>query len=116
MRIGADGFKIVLVGEIGVGAAGEVGAEHVAHGLHHILLPEKAVAAAGAEVADVQAGNAAQALHLLPQAGLGARIENVEFELAQALEAGARLQLVDGRERVDLPHCRLGPQAVEAER
>ena len=58
-------------------------AQHVAHGLDDILLPEKAVAAAGAEVADAQAGHAAQARHLFPEPGLGAGVEDVELQFAE---------------------------------
>ncbi len=89
--------------------------EHVAHGLDDVFLPEEAVAAAGAEVADVEAGDAAQALHLFPEAGLGAGVEDVELELGEVLEAGAGFELVDDGERVDLPHGGLGPEAVESE-
>ena len=103
VSVGADGFKIVLVGEVGVGAAGKARAEHVAHGIDDVLLPQEAVPATGAEVADAEAGNAAQALHFFPEAGLGARVENVELELAELFQAGAGLELVDDRERVDLP-------------
>ena len=109
MRIGADGFKIVLVGEIGVRAAGKVRAQHVAHRLHHILLPQKAMPPPRAKVAHAQPRNPAQPFHLLPQPRLGPRIEDVQFELAQLLQAGPRLQLVDGRERIDLPQRRLRP-------
>ena len=61
------------------------------HGVDDILLPEKAVAAARAEVADAEIGNSAQALHLFPEPGFGARVEDVEFEFGQALQAGAGL-------------------------
>ena len=71
--------------------------------------------AAGAEVADAEIGNAAQAFHLFPEPRLGAGVENVEFELAQMLERGARLQFADLGERVDLPHRRSRPEALEAE-
>ena len=67
------------------------------HGVDDILMPEKAVPAARAEVADAQIGNAAQPLHLFPEPGLGARIKNVELQFAQVLERGARFQLADLR-------------------
>lgn len=105
----ADGFEIVLVGEIGVGGAAEAGSEGVAHGLDDILLPEKAVTAAGAEVTDAQAGDAAEAVHLLPEAGLGAGVKDVELKFAEALEGGAGAQFTDGGERVNLPESGGGP-------
>ena len=114
-RVGADGFKIMLIGEVGVGAAGKTGAEDVAHGLDDVFLPEKAVAAAGAEVADVEVGDAAKALHLLPKAGFGAGVEDVELELGEFFEAGAGFEFIDGGESVDLPHGCLGPKSMETE-
>ena len=94
--VGADGFKIVLVGEVGIGGAGEAAPSVSRHGIDHILLPQKAVAAAGAEVADAQTRNAAKALHFFPEPGLGARVEDVQFELAEMLESGAGFELADG--------------------
>ena len=79
-------------------------------------MPQKAVAAPGAEVADAEVRNAAKAFHLLPKLGLGAGVEDIELKLAEAFEAGPGFQLVDGRKGVDLPQCGLGPEAVEAER
>ena len=72
VRVGAHGFEVVLVGEEGVGGAGEAWAEGGAQGLDDVLLPEEAVAAAGAELGDADLGNGAQALDFLPQARLGA--------------------------------------------
>src|SRR5580700_1073655 len=116
MRIGADGFEIVLVSEIRIRCAREAIAENVAHGSDNVFLPQKTVPATGPEVAEAQARNAAQAFHLFPEPGLGARKKNVELELGEQLHAGARSQLVDDRERVNLPKCRLGPQPMEAQR
>ena len=58
-------------------------------GLDDILLPEEAVAAAGAELGDADLGHGAQALDLFPQAGLGAGVEDVELHLVEAGERGA---------------------------
>src|ERR1700679_3777763 len=115
MRVGADGFEVVLVGEVGVGAAGEAGAEDVAHGDDYILMPEIAVAAAGAEVADAERGHAAEALHFFPEARFGAGVEDVEVELAEVLHCGACLEFVDDGEGVDFPESCIGPEAFEAE-
>ena len=87
MGVGADGFEIVLVGEGGVGGAGEVGAEGGGEGLDAVLLPEEAVAAAGAEVGEAEAFDAAEELDLVPEAGLGAGVEDVELELVEGRRA-----------------------------
>ena len=79
-------------------------AERIAHGVDHVLVPEKAVPAARAEIADAEIGNAAQAFYLFPEARFGAGVENVEFEFGQMLEGGARLQFADLGQRIDLPH------------
>jgi hypothetical protein len=90
-------------------------AQHIAHGLDAVLLPEEAVAAAGAEVGEAQAFDGAQELDLVPEAGLGAGVEDVEFELVEGWRRGAGLHLADDGEGVDLPHGDLGPEAGEAE-
>src|SRR5580700_2085144 len=82
--VGTDGFDVVVIGHVGVGGAGESGAEDVAHGLDDIFLPEKGMAAAGAKVTDLEAGDVAEALHFLPEVGLGAGIEDVQLELGKA--------------------------------
>ena len=115
VRVGAHGFEVVLVGEEGVGGAGEAGAEGGAQGLDDVLLPEEAVAAAGAELGDADLGHGAQALDLLPEARLGAGVEDVELHLVEAGERGAGAHLADQGEGVDLPHGDLGPEAGEAE-
>jgi len=71
--------------------------------------------AARSEIAEAQSRRAAQAFHFLPEFCFGPSIENVQFEFAQALQVGARLQFADGRERINLPHRRGGPKAVEGE-
>ena len=78
-------------------------------------MPQKAVPSPRPKVADAQFWNTAQPLHLLPEPGLGPRVEYVEFKLAQPLQAGARLQLIDGGQSIDLPHRRLCPKTVESE-
>ena len=115
MGVGADGLEVVLVGEVGVGGAGEAGADGGAQGLDDILLPEEGVAAAGAELGDAQVGGGAEARDLVPELGFGAGVEDVELELVQVGEGGAGAHLADEREGVDLPEGDLGPEAVEAE-
>ena len=76
------------------------------------------MAAAGAEIGDLQrtlGGERAQTLDLAPQLGLGAGVEHVEVEAAHAAHGGARAQLVDDRQRRDLPHRRVGPRSGEAQ-
>ncbi len=111
--VGADGFEVVLVGEIGVGSAFEDGTDDVGHGFDDVFLPEEAVAAAGAKIADAEVGSAAEAGHFFPEASLGARIEDVEFEFAEAFEGGAGFEFADGGESVDLPHGGFGPKTVK---
>ncbi len=115
MGVGADGLEVVLVGEVGVGGAGEAGADGGAQGLDDVLLPEEGVAAAGAELGDAEVGGGAEARDLVPEAGLGAGVEDVELQLVQVGEGGAGAQLADEGEGVDLPEGDLGPEAVEAE-
>ena len=114
VRVGADRLEVVRVGDVGVGAADESVAQHVTHGFHNVFLPEEAVAAAGAEVADVQTGHSAHARHLFPEAGLGASVEDIELELGEVLEVGAGFELIDCGEGVDLPHGCLRPRAFKA--
>ena len=112
--VGADGFEVVLVGEGGVGGAGEVGAEGGGRAWTTVLLPEEGVAAAGAEVGDAEAGGGAEALDLVPEAGLGAGVEDVELELVEIGEGGAGFELRDDGEGVDLPQGDFGPEAVRS--
>ena len=84
----------------------------------HQRCQKKAVAAAGAEIGNLQrplGGERAQPLDLAPQLGLGAGVEHVEIEAAHAAHRGARAQLVDDRQRRDLPHRRVRPRAGEAQ-
>src|SRR5581483_5790158 len=115
MSVGPDRFQIMLVGEKCIGGSGKAGTEGVAHGIDHVLMPEKAVPTAGAEVADTQVRNTTQTRHLFPEPGLGAGIKNVEFQFAELFQAGAGLQFADLREREDLPHGGLGPEAMKLE-
>ena len=112
--VGTDGFEIVLVGESGVGCSGKSfrmnGIEGGGEGLDAVLLPEEAVTAAGAEVGETQAGDMAEELDLVPEAGLGAGVEDVEFELVEGGEGGTGFHLRDDGEGVDLPHGDLGPK------
>ena len=63
----------------------------------------------------LQVRQRAQPLDLAPHLGLGAGIEHVELERAEALQGGARAQLVDDRERGNFPHRGVGPGPVEIE-
>ena len=116
MGIRADGFQVMLVGKIGIRAAGKAFAQYVAHRDHNVLVPQKAMPPPRPKVAHAQPRYAAQTFHLFPQPRLGTRIKNIELKFAQFLQAGPCLQLVDHRERVNLPHRRLGPRALEAQR
>src|SRR5665213_131438 len=116
MRIGAHRFQIVFVCQICIRRSGKIAAQRSSHGVHDIFLPQKTMPPPRSEVADLQFGNTAQPFHLPPEFGLGPGIENIEFELAQMLQSGARLQLADGRKRIDLPHCRFDPETVKCER
>ena len=113
MRVGSDRFQIVLVRQEGVRRADEIAPQIRRHGDDNIFLPQKAVPPPRAKVGDAQLRNAAQPLNLAPQLGLGARIENVEPELAQCLQLRARLQFVENRQRIEFPHRGLGPRAFE---
>src|SRR5258708_34337998 len=83
MRVGSDGFQIMLMSEKGVRGSGKGAAEIRRHGVDHILLPEKAVAAPGSEVGHGKPGNAAQTLDLAPEFCFRPGIQNVESELAR---------------------------------
>ncbi len=91
MRVRADGFQVVLIGQISVGSAAEGAAEDVAHGFYDVFLPEEAVAAARSEITEPEPRCAAQAFHFFPEFCLGARIENVQLEFGEALQVGACL-------------------------
>ena len=67
----------------------EVVAEAFAQGLHAPVLPEEGMAAAGAEVGEAQVFEGAQAVDLLPDAGHGAGVEDLELEPAHG-RAGRR--------------------------
>src|SRR5216683_8213559 len=115
MRVGADRFQVVLIGEIGIGSSAEGVAENVAHGFNDVFLPEEAVAAASSEVAEAQSRRAAEPLHFFPEFCFGAGIENIQLEFAEALQVGACLQFADGGKRINFPHRRGRPKAVETE-
>jgi hypothetical protein len=97
----------MLVGESGVGCAGEalgvIGVERGGEGLNAIFLPEEAAAAVGPEVGEAEAFDLAELLDLVPEAGLGAGVEYVEFELVEGGERGAGFEFGDDGEGVDLP-------------
>ncbi len=85
--VGADGFEVVLVGEEGVGGAGEAGADGGAERLNDVLLPEEGVAASGAKLGDAEVGGGAEALDLVPKLGFGSGVEDVELDLAELGES-----------------------------
>src|SRR5208283_735325 len=113
MRVGSDGFEVVLMGEEGVGGSGKRAAQICRHGVNHIFLPEEAVAAAGSKVGHGQTGDSAQPLDLVPELGFCSGIEDVEAELAQLFQTSPGLELVEDGEHIELPHCGLGPKAIE---
>ena len=85
------------------------------HRLHAPILPQEAMAAAGAEIGDGKIRHLFQPLDLLPHPGHGAGIEHLKLELAHAPQNAARAQLVEDGERRDLPHGGLDPGAVEGQ-
>jgi len=118
--VGADGFEVVLVGECGVGGAGHARGlageiQRGGEGFYGVLLPKEAVAAAGAEVGEAKAFDGAEDFDLVPKAGFGAGVEDIEFELGELGECGAGLHLADDGEGVDLPHGDRRPEAGEAD-
>ena len=56
MRVGSDGFKVMLVREKGVRGAGKRAAQIRRHRVDHIFPPQKTVAAAGSKVGHRQIG------------------------------------------------------------
>jgi hypothetical protein len=62
----------------------------------------------------VKALDLAKLLDLIPEAGFGAGVEDVELELVEGGEGGPGLHLADDGEGVDLPHGDFGPEAGEA--
>src|SRR5580698_3832460 len=113
MRVSSDGLKIVLVGKKGIRGSREAAAKIRRHGFDNVFLPEKAVTAPGSEIRHAEVGDSAQAFDLIPELGLRPRIQNVETEFSQLLQIGSGSQLVDDGERIELPHRRVGPEAVE---
>ena len=65
------------------------------------------------EIRQTQAIQLAQPLDLVPQFGLGACIENIEFEAALSLGHLARAQFIDDGKRRNFPHGRMRPRPVE---
>src|SRR5580658_9876982 len=112
MSICTDGLQVVFVGEIGVRGSVEGAAEDVAHRFYDVLLPQEAVPPARSKVAHPQCWSSAEALHFFPEFRFCAGIEDIEFEFAEALEAGARLQFAEGGKRVNFPHRGVGPKAA----
>src|SRR4029077_444055 len=115
MRVGSDGFKIVLMSEESIRGSRKSAAEICCHRIDHVFLPEEAVTAPSSEVCHGEAGDAAQALDLAPEFCFRPGIQDVETELAQFFQTGSGLELVKDGKRIEFPHGRLGPQAVEGE-
>src|SRR6266404_4331260 len=105
----------MFMGEEGIRGSGKSAAEIRCHGIDHIFLPEEAVTAAGSEIGHGQTGNAAQALDLAPEFRFRPGIQNVKAELAQFFQTGSGLEFVKDGKRIEFPHRRLGPKAVERE-
>ena len=115
MRVGADGLQIAVHGKEDVRRADEAVAQPFLQRLDTPALPQEAVPPPGAEVREDEIGQQLQPLHLLPQPGLGARIEDVEREPALVAHGRARFQFVEDGERGNLPHRRVRPWTLEAE-
>ena len=113
VRVGADGLDVAPHGDQAVGGADEFRAEPFHHGLHAPVLPQEAVSPARAEVGQAQVGNRLQALHLLPQLGHGTGVQDLELELAHAVEHGTRAQLHQHGQGRHLPQHHFGPSAFE---
>src|ERR1700704_3615772 len=103
------------MGEKSVRSSSESAAEIGGHRFDYVLLPEKAVAAAGSKVGDGQTGHAAQALDLAPKGRLGAGVKDVEIELAQFFHVRSRAQFVEDGERIEFPHGGFRPRTVEGQ-
>src|SRR5690242_14219764 len=66
VRICANRFKIMFVGEKGIGGSGKAVTKILSHGFYDILLPQEAVAATCAEVRHLKIGDTAQLFDLSP--------------------------------------------------
>lgn len=113
--VGADGFDVALHGDFAVRGADEFIAEAFDEGLNAPVLPEEAVAAAGAEVREFQVGDRAEGFHLFPEFRHAARVEHFEFEFTHGVEDRAGAELHQDGERGDFPEHDLGPGAFEGE-
>jgi hypothetical protein len=85
------------------------------HRLHAPVLPQETVAAARAEIGDLQPLDAAQPFDLFPQPGHGAGVQHLQLELAHVLQHGARAQFHQHGQRGDFPQHHLGPLALEGQ-
>jgi|GEM_PF-5357657 len=113
VRVGTDGLNLAPHGDEAVGRAGEGVTQPLHHRLHAPVLPQEAMAAARAEIGNLQAGQGLEALHLLPHPRHGTGIEHLQLELAHGGEHSARAQLVQDGERRNFPEGRLQPRPVE---
>ena len=116
MRIRAFGFETELHCEQCIRCAREIlRAEHLRVEFDVPLLPQEIVAAAGAEVGEVQVLELAEHLDLLPCTGFAECIEDVELALVEECEPCTIAQSVHDDDGVDLPEGDLAPRTFERE-
>ena len=115
VRVGADRLDFAPHRDQAVGGAEERVAEAFLHRLYAPVLPQEAVAAAGAEVGDAEARQSVEALEMLPYPRHRLRVQHLQFELAEILGHGAAVQLHDHGKRRDLPHRGLDPRPFEGQ-
>ena len=113
--IRSNRLQVMLVGQERIRSADKIRPEIRGHGLDHVFLPEKAVAAARAEISQPEIGHAAQPLDLAPQLGFRTGVQDVETELAEFFQMSAGFQLIEDGKRIQLPHGGFGPEAVKGE-
>ena len=113
MRVGANGFEIVVHRQQNIRRAGEGGPQCFLGGFHAPALPEKAMTPPRSEVRQPQVVELAQSFEFAPQLCLGARIQHIEREPALTPGHLARPQLVENGERRNLPHRGVGPSPME---
>ncbi len=90
MRIGADRLKVGIHGEKDIARAGEGRADAFLQRLDAPALPQKTVAAAGAEIGNAQARQFPQPFDLFPHLGLCAGVENIQREITKRAHCAAR--------------------------
>ncbi len=113
MRIGAKCFKIGIHGQKHIAGAGEGIADAFLQRFDAPALPQEGMAAARAEVGNLQPRQLAQAFNLTPHLRLGARIKHIERKRSKVLHRRARTQLVDDGKCGNFPHGRVRPRSME---